>query len=1196
MNHRKFLIVLSIVAIVMSLGGLAPTSHPVLAAGPATAGNTAAKPLSTPTDTPDTLVSNGVTRYTIADPKVFWYTGVPSCPPPQGSSPQQTYPESISRIATYGGLVRTLMDRIVNCGQGDVYSNIIADGSYIYWMSVNLGGVARLSTSANVGDPPQLLTSAVSGYSELTQVGDQLYVLTESGTPSTLWQVDKNSGAATQLLADAGASPYNFQSDGGYLYWIVSGNLQEWDLYYGGAGTIANGVTGYYPEGWGVFYGTSISTIWYYSNYDSSYTLLYTSSTPNAYDYSMVADGTYLFFFEAQPYGCSPFQCYNDVLFRAGRDGTNATPLYVFGAGIDPPAHDLKGTGDFLFWQEVDRVMRLPKNAAGLPMINMSGSWLEITQGIQDVFNSVAMIQDRRTFVRFFANADTTPVSGVTAYLYATDAAGNVIDGPLTPVNPVGQQITVKPFPWRASLNDTFLFELPWSWLNGTLYLKAVVNPNHVPLEPNYGDNTTSVLGPFAFQPSPRLVVQFVSFGYVLNNQFYYPRLVQDIIQTYSWIRRAYPLASTPGLFDDPTPGFRPNLWFVGDDGLGARVNQTDPACTGMSDPSLCASAYTNNLLNALRAENGVPNNIFMYGLISDAAGFFPRGQASGNVSSGPAGSGDWGWDYDGSYADWYAGHEIGHTLGRGHPFPGSKQDDNVCGQDNGDDNYPYVDSQIGANTGSLEGFDVGDPGLNPNLTVKVYPSATWQGSAWHDVMSYCGTQWISDYTYQGMYDFMIAHPPLVERTASGGFAMPRIPGDFLSIYGSIFPSSTTAILDHVRHLSDVANIPPITPGAYSIRLIGSSGTLADYPFTPVAVPESSAPMLTFGQVVDFVAGTQQIQIVRLADNAVLSSKAVSANAPVVSNVQISGGSPVTGTVPLSWNATDADGDPLTLDILYSRDGGSTFMPFQMGVSGTSALIDTARLGGSTTAILRVVANDGANTGQGDTAPFTMQNKPPVPMILLPADGLHVHYGQLVNFSGQALDWQDGSVAAANLSWSSDAGSLGTGALLSFNDLPVGVNHITLTATNNEGLSASTSVTVYVDDDLALPGPTLVVAPTQVVRQVAPGAPAQTTLLGISNAGSGVITWTAGASAPWLGLDASSGGTPYSLTLTLDPTGYPAGTVLTTTLTIVSPATAGHATQTATVPVSLLVGNIWHQYENTIYRIYLPILLRAFSR
>ena len=74
-----------------------------------------------------------------------------------------------------------------------------------------------------------------------------------------------------------------------------------------------------------------------------------------------------------------------------------------------------------------------------------------------------------------------------------------------------------------------------------------------------------------------------------------------------------------------------------------------------------------------------MPNtNAFYYGMISDTSNNFPRGQAIYDKTSvGPAGkpgqffSLGQGWDTDGTYADWYAGHEIGHSLGRAHPNAG---------------------------------------------------------------------------------------------------------------------------------------------------------------------------------------------------------------------------------------------------------------------------------------------------------------------------------------------------------------------------------------------------------------------------------------------------------------------------------------------------------------------------------------------
>ena len=72
--------------------------------------------------------------------------------------------------------------------------------------------------------------------------------------------------------------------------------------------------------------------------------------------------------------------------------------------------------------------------------------------------------------------------------------------------------------------------------------------------------------------------------------------------------------------------------------------------------------------------------------------------------------------------------------------------------------------------------------------------------------------------------------------------------------------------------------------------------------------------------------------------------------------------------------------------------------------------------------MLRVVASDGANTAEASSAPFTMANKPPQPYILTPGDATHIHYGQLVNFSGMAFDVQDGTVDAGGLVWKNAGG------------------------------------------------------------------------------------------------------------------------------------------------------------------------------
>ena len=148
-------------------------------------------------------------------------------------------------------------------------------------------------------------------------------------------------------------------------------------------------------------------------------------------------------------------------------------------------------------------------------------------------------------------------------------------------------------------------------------------------------------------------------------------------------------------------------MWFVGDDSLGNMVRGSAQSCQDLyykdkdgkqhDDRNLCASRYTNQQMAAMRSENGMPDSLFFYGMLADTKDLsnnwvFPRGQAcSGTaVSSGPVGadgsSGYFWYNGDGTYGDWYAAHEIGHTLGRNHPVTkGPDAANRKCGQSEDD-------------------------------------------------------------------------------------------------------------------------------------------------------------------------------------------------------------------------------------------------------------------------------------------------------------------------------------------------------------------------------------------------------------------------------------------------------------------------------------------------------------------------------
>ena len=119
-----------------------------------------------------------------------------------------------------------------------------------------------------------------------------------------------------------------------------------------------------------------------------------------------------------------------------------------------------------------------------------------------------------------------------------------------------------------------------------------------------------------------------------------------------------------------------------------------------------------------------------------------------GMVASGPAGvPNGWSGDTDASFADWYGAHELGHTYQRRHPgFPPADQD-----RDPLETGFPYPEGLITTTPDNrFAGLDVGDAALG--LPMRVLP-----GNTHHDVMTYAPRQWLSAYTYEGIYTRLLA-------------------------------------------------------------------------------------------------------------------------------------------------------------------------------------------------------------------------------------------------------------------------------------------------------------------------------------------------------------------------------------------------------------------------------------------------------
>jgi len=197
-----------------------------------------------------------------------------------------------------------------------------------------------------------------------------------------------------------------------------------------------------------------------------------------------------------------------------------------------------------------------------------------------------------------------------------------------------------------------------------------------------------------------------------------------------------------------------------------------------------------------------------------------------------------------------------------------------------------------------------------------------------------------------------------------------------------------------------------------------------------------------------------------------LATRSVSAHAPEVTVTHPNGGEMLGGSFEARWNAGDADDDHLTFTLLYSRDAGETWQTVATGIGGGAYDVDAHLLGGSTEAMVKVLASDGVNTGADQSdGPFVLQDNQPKVSILQPGPGASFRVADAVILAGAAFDPEDGDLAAPSLIWESNRdGQLGSGSLLTLpaRELAPGPHVITLLAIDSHGQAGATTVEIFV--------------------------------------------------------------------------------------------------------------------------------------
>ena len=106
-----------------------------------------------------------------------------------------------------------------------------------------------------------------------------------------------------------------------------------------------------------------------------------------------------------------------------------------------------------------------------------------------------------------------------------------------------------------------------------------------------------------------------------------------------------------------------------------------------------------------------------------------------------------------------------------------------------------------------------------------------------------------------------------------------------------------------------------------------------------------------------------------------LASLTRSPNAPAIQIANKPSSAP-DRNLKLTWTATDADNDPLTQDIWWSRNNGESWLPLTLNLNAAETTIDTARLAPAESVLLRIRVSDGFNETTETLGPIALDAKP----------------------------------------------------------------------------------------------------------------------------------------------------------------------------------------------------------------------------
>ncbi|HTL87518.1 MAG TPA: hypothetical protein VL856_20205 [Acidimicrobiia bacterium] len=726
--------------------------------------------------------------------------------------------------------------------------------------------------------------------------------------------------------------------------------------------------------------------------------------------------------------------------------------------------------------------------------VNAIAKNIVVTQVIQNERNLDLLVAKKATYALVRVQTDGADVPNLTGVLRAS--RNGVPIGAVTPIN---APITAKHDLDLTNPDRSLIFKLDPAWTDeGNLQLEAEINPNFAIQETNYNDNRSFASVQFRSEPSVKVVV------------------VQPWFQ------------------GTPTPHFNQAAYDKARELVQAFLPSGDvqfshrPLTLSIEPPTHPPSQGTKRCgdviseLRKIRGEMDLPTDTLLFGQLDLQDGQMPFGPETNgcahvpdNVATGFTGAG----------GDQTAVHELIHAIGRHHvPYCNARGRDII--------GYPASTGDALIKDGSLhqsvyplpEGRDIGfDPRRD-----TMRPDAS-------DIMTYCRTRWISDYTYENTADLL------------GRIGLGLLPRIALGFPNNVFSwvASWDILNDSVQADATISDEPAGTelrmpdPGPYHLEFYAGANKVGDVPFDltpmgPHATEGSEYPLAEVHLRVPLPPGTDHYRVFDAAANREVSVNAINGVAPTVNITSPATGDtlPSAGPVTIQWSSQDDDGDALTHSVLYRAGTSGPWNELARDVTGPSVTVDASEFAGSDAGQVRVIANDGIHATRADVTGLHVAAQAPLVTIDAPTDGASFNTDQSISLSGAAEAAGGGDLTGARYEWVSDRdGLLGSGRDLVVGPLSAGTHHIELRLTSGGVVgTASTTIVVGAIDDLPA---RLTTSTDDLAFFQSPTAP-NTGTFDVYDPNGKSVPFTAQSDDPRVAVDTKSGTTPATIGVTVD--------------------------------------------------------------